>query len=193
MWLIVGLGNPGQKYHLNRHNIGFMCLDYWMSALGNPTLRWKKDHQSENLTFDFEDQKVCIAKPQTYMNLSGQAVQSLMSFYKIPQTQLIVIHDEIDQPFGALKIHKNRGHAGHNGIRNISQLLGTNDYARLRLGVGRPPHPEMNVADYVLQNFSQDELKAMPEFLSKGCDALEMMIKEGVDKTASLFNGSSKS
>lgn len=189
MWLIVGLGNPGPKYQLNRHNIGFLCLDYWLESLGNSSPRWKKDHSSENLTFDLEGEKVCIAKPQTFMNLSGQAVQSLMTFYKIPIQKLIVIHDEIDQPFGAMKVHKNRGHAGHNGIRNISQLLGSADYGRLRLGVGRPPTPEMGVADYVLQNFSKEELQGMPDFLDKGCDALEMVIKEGVDKAATLFNG----
>lgn len=191
MWLVVGLGNPGKKYQLNRHNIGFLCIDYWMESLGNSSPKWKTDHNSENLTFEFEGEKICVVKPQTYMNLSGQAVQSLMAFYKISLDKLIVIHDEIDQPFNAIKVNKNRGHAGHNGIRNISQLVGM-DYARLRLGVGRPANPEFNVADYVLQNFSTEELKSLPEFLSKGCDALEMMIKEGVDKTATLFNGNGK-
>lgn len=189
MFLVVGLGNPGSKYQLNRHNIGFLCLDYWLESLGNKNPSWKDSHHSLNLTFDFEGEKICVVKPQTYMNLSGQAVQSLMAFYKIPLQNIIVIHDEIDQPYGALKVNKNRGHAGHNGIRNISQLLGTNDYARLRLGVGRPPHPEMNVADYVLQNFSKEELAAMPDFLHKGCDALESIIQNGVDRAAALFNG----
>ncbi len=189
MWLIVGLGNPGQKYQMNRHNVGFLCLDYWLESLGQSSPRWKKDHHSENLTFEFENTKICVVKPQTFMNLSGQAVQSLMAFYKIPLQNLIVIHDEIDQPYGILKVNKNRGHAGHNGIRNITQVLGTMDYARLRLGVGRPANPEFSVADYVLQNFSVNEMQSMPEFLSKSCDALEMMIKEGVDKASTLFNG----
>ena len=192
MWLVVGLGNPGSKYQLNRHNIGFLCVDYWLESLGNSNPKWKKDHHSENITFDFEGEKICVVKPQTFMNLSGQAVQSLMTFYKIPLQNVIVIHDEIDQPYGAMKIHKNRGHAGHNGIRNISQVLGNADYGRLRLGVGRPAHPEMNVADYVLQNFTPEEMRGMPEFLSRGCDALEMMIKDGVDKAATLFNGTGK-
>ena len=188
MFLVVGLGNPGSKYQLNRHNIGFLCLDYWLESLGHKSPRWKSDHDSLNLTLELDGEKICLVKPQTFMNLSGQAVQSLMAFYKVPLQNLIVIHDEIDQPFGAMKIHKNRGHAGHNGIRNISQLVGM-DYARLRLGVGRPAHPEMNVADYVLQNFSKEELQGLPEFLDKGCDALEHMIKDGVEKTATLFNG----
>jgi PTH1 family peptidyl-tRNA hydrolase len=189
MWLVVGLGNPGTKYKLNRHNIGFLCIDFWVEALGHSNPRWKTDHQSENFTFEWEGEKICVVKPQTYMNLSGESVQSLMAFYKIPKERLIVIHDEIDQPFNAMKIHKNRGHAGHNGIRSISQLLGSNDYARLRLGVGRPIEPQMSVADYVLQNFSREELENMPAFLNRGCDALEMMIKKGVDQAATHFNG----
>jgi peptidyl-tRNA hydrolase, PTH1 family len=192
MWLIVGLGNPGSKYQMTRHNIGFLCLDYWLESLGNKSPRWKKDHHSENLTFDFESEKICVVKPQTFMNLSGQAVQSLMTFYKIPLNKVIVIHDEVDQPFGAMKVHKNRGHAGHNGIRNISQVLGNTDYGRLRLGVGRPTNPEIQVGDFVLQNFSSEELGKMPEFLGRGCDALEMMVKEGVDKAATMFNGTGK-
>lgn len=174
---------------MNRHNVGFLFLDYWLNSLGNDSPRWKKDHHSENLVFEFEGEKICVVKPQTFMNLSGQAVQSLMAFYKVTLDKIIVVHDEIDQPFNTLKVNKNRGHAGHNGIRNITQLLGTMDYARLRLGVGRPANPEFNIADYVLQNFSADEMQKMPEFLSKGCDALEMMIKEGVDKASTLFNG----
>lgn len=188
MHLVVGLGNPGSKYALNRHNIGFMCIDYWLASLGNTSPRWKKDHESENLIFEWEDKKICVVKPQTYMNLSGQAVQSLMAFYKIPLQNLIVIHDEIDQPFMNFKIQKNRGHAGHNGIRNISQLLGM-DYARLRLGVGRPTNPEMNVADYVLQNFSKEELGQMNQFLDKGCEALEKMITVGAEIAANYYNG----
>jgi PTH1 family peptidyl-tRNA hydrolase len=187
MYLVVGLGNPGTKYSLNRHNIGFMLIDHWLTTLGISSPRWKKDFQSENLVFEIEGQKICAVKPQTFMNLSGESVQSLMAFYKIPLQNLIVIHDEIDQPFGAFKIHKNRGHAGHNGIRNISQLLGP-DYARLRLGVGRPQVPEMNVADYVLQNFSIEELTQMNHFLDKGCEALEKMISDGVEKAATLYN-----
>lgn len=187
MHLIVGLGNPGKQYALNRHNIGFMLLDYWIQSLKIATSRWKNEYNSEFMSFDWEGKKIGLCKPQTYMNLSGESVQALMSFYKIPMENLIVIHDEIDQPFGAMKIHKNRGHAGHNGIRHISQLLGPN-YARLRLGVGRPPHPDMSVADYVLQNFSKSELEQMNQFLDKGCDALESMLEEGVDKAATKFN-----
>ncbi len=189
MHLIVGLGNPGPKYKLNRHNVGFLFLDYWLESLGNASPRWKSDHHSEYLTFDFEGKKVGVVKPQTYMNLSGQAVQSLMTFYKVEREHLIVIHDEIDQPFNQIKIHRNRGHAGHNGIRHISQILGSSDYTRLRLGVGRPPNPEMNVADYVLQNFSKEELLALPDFFHKGCDALEMILLEGFAKAATVFNG----
>lgn len=187
MYLIVGLGNPGTKYALTRHNIGFMALDLFSASLQASTA-WKEEHKALTLRVGIDGQNVMLAKPQTFMNLSGQSVQALMTFYKIPLENVLVIHDEVDQPFGQMKFNKNRGHGGHNGIRNISELMGP-DYSRLRLGVGRPAHPEMNVADYVLQKFSDEEMSKMPDFLNKAGDAIEAFIFEGLQKASSQFNG----
>jgi PTH1 family peptidyl-tRNA hydrolase len=111
-----------------------------------------------------------------------------MGYYKIPIEHLIVIHDDIDQPFNQMKIHKNRGHGGHNGIKSISQLLGTQDYARLKLGVGRPENPNFPVAEYVLGKFSKEEFEKMPDFLNKGIDAVEAIILDGIQKASTKFN-----
>lgn len=187
MWLIVGLGNPGGEYKLTRHNIGFMAVDYFLKGLGNPPIQNK--FKAEVAQVKWKDEQLLFCKPQTFMNLSGESVQPLMGFYKIPQDRLIVIHDDIDQPFNQMKIHKNRGHGGHNGIRSISGLLGSADYIRLKLGVGRPENPNFPVADYVLGKFSKEEFDVMPTFLNKGIDAIESIILDGVQKASTKFNG----
>lgn len=187
MWLIVGLGNPGEKYQLTRHNIGFMCVDFMAKAFEAPA--WNNEHKALVTRITTEGgHKWILAKPQTYMNLSGDSVQSLMSFYKIPPENILVIQDEIDQSFGKMKFQKNRGHGGHNGIKDITQKIGSNDYIRLRLGVGRPPHPEMAVADYVLQKFSKEELEQLPGFLERGIDGIEILVNDGLGKASSLYN-----
>lgn len=186
MWLIVGLGNPGPKYALTRHNIGFMCLDLWAEGLKAPA--WSQEHKALTCKFKIDGESVLLAKPQTFMNLSGESVQALMHFYKIEMDHLIVVHDEVDIAFASMRIHKNRSAGGHNGIKSINQLLGTSDYVRYRLGVGRPPHPEMAVADYVLQKFSSEEQALLPDFLNRSADALEVMIFEGLGKASSLYN-----
>jgi PTH1 family peptidyl-tRNA hydrolase len=185
-WLIVGLGNPGAKYALTRHNIGFMAVDLLHKACGNPPT--KEDFKAVVSKFKWEDQEVVTCMPQTYMNLSGESVQPLAQFYKIPPQQVIVIHDEVDLPFGGFKIVQNRGAGGHNGLKSINEKLGTNDYIRIRLGVGRPPHPEMSTADYVLQKFNSEEMAKMPELLEKCADAIEMIITSGVQKASTQFN-----
>ncbi|MCB0370194.1 MAG: aminoacyl-tRNA hydrolase [Bdellovibrionales bacterium] len=186
MWLIVGLGNPGVPYQFTRHNIGFMAVDFFLGDKKDSLE--KKEFKSLFYKIKNQESDIVFLKPQTFMNLSGDAVIQAMQFYKIPTSQLLVIHDEIDQPFGKIKIQKNRGHGGHNGIRDISTKLGTSDYLRLRLGVGRPPHPNMNVADYVLQKFSQDEMTELPGFLEQGVQAIESIILDGFDKAANKFN-----
>ena len=123
------------------------------------------------------------------MNKSGEAVQALMHFYKIPLENLIVAHDEIDIPFEQIRVHKNRSPGGNNGIKSITEMLGTQDYIRLRLGVSRPPHPEMSVADYVLQKFSSEEQAKITDFLNKAGDAIESIIFDGLQKASSNFNG----
>ncbi len=186
MWMITGLGNPGGEYKFTRHNIGFMAVDFYLNAIGNPPT--KNQFKAEIQQAKVNDMPLLFCKPQTYMNLSGESVQPLMGFYKIPLTQLIVIHDDIDQPFGQIRIHKNRGHGGHNGIRSISGLLGTADYIRLKLGVGRPENPNYPVADYVLGKFSPDEMKQMGDFLNKAIEAIDSIIHDGIQKASTKFN-----
>jgi PTH1 family peptidyl-tRNA hydrolase len=191
MWLVAGLGNPGAKYNLTRHNVGFLALDAYGVSVSDPSRgvapKWREERQALVTRLKLEDTEVLFAKPQTFMNNSGDPVQALMAFYKIPLEQVIIVHDDIDQPFGAIKIHKNRGAGGHNGLKSINEKLGTQDYIRLKLGVGRPPHPKMDVAAYVLQNFSAPEQTAMHDYLAFVGDAIESIIFDGLSKAATKF------
>jgi len=184
MWLVVGLGNPGPKYLKTRHNIGFMCID--MIAGDAP---FKSEHKAEVARIMIGDQKTVLAKPQTFMNLSGESVQPLMHFYKIGPENLIVIHDEVDIPYQHMRVQKNRSPGGHNGLKSVTQHLGTQDYYRIRMGVGRSA-TGMDTADFVLQNFSQEEFTTLPSFLEKGLNATETLIAKGLGPAASLFNQS---
>ncbi|HRO67746.1 MAG TPA: aminoacyl-tRNA hydrolase [Pseudobdellovibrionaceae bacterium] len=186
MWLIAGLGNPGSKYALTRHNIGFMAIDYLLKSLGAPDS--KTDFKGLVNKFRWEDQEIVTVKPQTFMNLSGDSVRPLMDFYKIPLENLIVVHDEIDIPFNSIRLQKNRGHGGHNGIRDLHGKLGSPDYIRLKLGVGRSANPEIPVHEHVLQRFSDEEMTALPEFLNRSVDALEAVIRDGLSKASTKFN-----
>ena len=133
-------------------------------------------------------EKAILCKPQTFMNLSGESVQALCAFYKIDPKNLIVLHDEIDQPFGNMKVATKRGHGGQNGIRDIHEKLG-NEYYRLRLGVSRPPDPRFDIADWVLSNFPKDEQQKLPDFLNVAADAAEYLVFHGYEKAATKFNG----
>lgn len=186
MYLIVGLGNPGAKYALTRHNIGFMAVDLFSISAGSPP--WREEFHAHTCKFKMDSEEILIAKPMTFMNKSGESVQALMSFYKISPEKLIVVHDELDIAFSEIRVHKNRSPGGHNGIKSVTQLLGTQDYIRLRLGVGRPPHPEMDIADFVLQKFSAEEQSKLTDFLNKAGDALESVVFDGHSKAATKFN-----
>lgn len=190
MFLVVGLGNPGSKYSMNRHNIGFMACDYWLKSLNGSDYR--EEHKALTKKFKIDDQEILLAKPQTYMNRSGESVVALLNFYKIPKENLLVVHDDIDLPFGTMKVHHNRGPGGQNGVKNIAELLGNNEFARLKLGIGRPPHPDFAVADYVLGNFPKEETVLLDQYLEKACDAIESFIFEGVNKASTKFNGAVK-
>jgi len=186
MYLIVGLGNPGPKYAFTRHNIGFLAVDLFSQGVSNPP--WSEEHKAHVCKFKLDDQQIILAKPLTFMNKSGESVQSLLHYYKIPMENMLVIHDEIDLPFGKLRLQKNRGPGGHNGLKSINEMLSTQDYTRLKLGVGRPPHPEMDVADYVLGKFNPEEQTTLPEFLNTAGDAIESFIFEGLNKASTRFN-----
>lgn len=207
MWLVAGLGNPGRKYSLTRHNVGFMAIDFYLNSIGNPPE--KKEHKCLTHSFTIEGEKVLMAKPQTFMNHSGQAVQALCHYYRIDSDQLIVLHDEIEHPFKQIKVQRGRGHGGHNGIRDIHEKLNTNDYYRIRIGVGRPitskkepdyfvssssrgDHFNVNfglpVKDHVLSPFSKKEQGELPDILERVSDGIEGIIFEGLEKTANLLN-----
>jgi PTH1 family peptidyl-tRNA hydrolase len=197
MKLIVGLGNPGSKYHLTRHNIGFLLIDALVETSAGQR-RYKSEFKAETQKIQFAGETVLVCKPQTFMNLSGEAVQPLMKFYDIALNDLLVVHDEVDVPFGGMRFQVKRGHGGHNGIRNIHQMLGSDNYARLRLGVGRPPvfvndqgekvAPALEVHEWVLGNFSREEQERMPDFLSLAIEGLGLWARDGVAAAATRFN-----
>lgn len=189
MHLIVGLGNPGPKYLLTRHNIGFMLIDALSQFWGQySTSSFKSEHKALTQKLKLGENSILLAKPQTFMNLSGESVQALLKFYDIPIEKLIVAHDEVDIEFGQLRFQTNRGHAGNNGVRNIHERLGTNAYKRLKLGVGRPLNPHLSMADHVLQNFNPNEQAELPDLLKKACQAMEVYLSQGFQKAATEFN-----
>ena len=177
---IVGLGNPGPKYAFTRHNIGFMVLD----ALSDS--KWKTAHQSLISKIKIENNNVLLLKPQTYMNLSGRAVKEALSSYKISIQDLLVIHDDMDQSFLSMKFQKNRGAGGHNGVIHLNECLGSNDYHRLKLGVGRPERG--SVSSYVLSPFSKDQMNNLEDFISKAVEAIQCFVIEGESKASTLYN-----
>ena len=186
-FLLIGLGNPGREYRETRHNVGFMVIDRLCASFDVKLSRL----QSKALvgTGHWNDSKIVLAKPQTFMNLSGQAVGGLVHFYKVPLTQLLVIHDEIDLPLGTLRIRPAGGSGGNRGQASIIEQLGTQDYPRLRIGVDRPPG-QMQAADYVLQNFSASDQSILKEVLDHAVEAARIFIRDGLEKAMNLYNGS---
>lgn len=185
-FLIVGLGNPGREYRENRHNIGFMLVDRLCVRL-NVSLNRLQAQALVGSTSD-GDRKIIFAKPQTYMNLSGQSVQGLMRFYKLPLSNLLVAHDDLDLPLGTIRMRLGGGSAGQKGIASIIERLGTQDFPRLRLGIGRPPG-RMDPADYVLQDFSPSDLPLLSETLERAADAALTWISQGLETAMNQFNG----
>ena len=184
-FLIAGLGNPGRQYKSNRHNIGFMLLnriaerlDTSFSRLESKALVAKVKHNDHNLI---------LAKPQTYMNLSGQSVASLVNFYKIPLENLMVAYDEVDLPFGRIRIRPSGGSAGHKGIGSIIERIGTQNFPRMRLGVGRPPGSK-GAASYVLRNFSGEDAEFLPHVLDRAADAVFTFVSQDLETAMNQFN-----
>ncbi len=182
--LIVGLGNPGPQYSWTRHNAGFMVLDRLSRLSGIPVARKAFSGLAGDGTWGGE--RVYLLKPQTFMNLSGRSVAEALRFYKLTLADLIVIHDDLDIPFGSVKLKEGGGHGGHNGLRSLAQELGSSDYARIRIGIGRPLHGD--VVNYVLASFPKQEMDQLLEVLDGALDALEMLLKEGMPKAMSIFN-----
>jgi peptidyl-tRNA hydrolase, PTH1 family len=184
-WLIVGLGNPGRQHRGNRHNIGFMALDR-LAAKHSLSLGRV---QQKAIVGDGRilNHPVILAKPQTYMNLSGDAVGPLANYYKIPPEQLLIIFDELDLPFGTLRLREKGGAGGHNGMRSIINHVGQN-FPRLRLGIGRPPG-RMAPAAYVLQDFSAADQPLLDQILDEGVTAVETILREGINLAMTRHNG----
>ncbi len=185
-YLIIGLGNPGREYKDTRHNFGFMLIDLLAERLGARGM--KVQSKAIVISAIYEEHRLILAKPQTYMNLSGQSVQGLLHFYKIPHDNLLIAHDDLDLPYGTIRIRPTGGPGGQRGMANTIELLGTKDFPRLRLGIGRPPG-RMDAKDYVLQNFSKDELKLLPELLSRASDAVLEFVRNGLNAAMNKFNG----
>lgn len=190
MHLIVGLGNPDNKYLSTRHNIGFTCID--AMAQRYESINYRSEHKAHTKKIVFKNYSCLLVKPQTYMNLSGEAVAALMQYYKITQDKLLVIHDDIDLDFQEIRFQMSRGHGGNNGIRSIHEKLASKDYGRLKIGVGRP-NGKTEVSSHVLQSFNDEEFKVLPEMLNNTLDAIEFYIEHGLEMTANKFNQRKKS
>ena len=186
-WLVVGLGNPGPKYAGNRHNVGQMVVDVLAGRLASPA-NWQRPSRAQAMVCTgrlglglgaVPGPRVVLAKPTTYMNTSGGPVSALCQYFDIPADQLVVVHDEVDIPFDTIKLKAGGGEGGHNGLRDISKALGTRDYARVRVGVGRPPG-RMDTADWVLRDFTGPDRDALPVLVDKAADAVQMLMTEGL-------------
>ena len=189
-FLLIGLGNPGREYKDTRHNVGFMLIDRIAVRLNARGM--KVQSKAIVMTSAYEERKLILAKPQTFMNLSGQSVQGLAHFYKVPFTNMMILSDDLDIPFGTIRIRASGGPGGQRGLSSILEKLGTKEVPRLRLGIGRPPG-RMDPAAYVLQNFSRDEMQTLSEVLDHGVEAVLAYVTHGLNKAMNEFNGSVES
>ena len=185
-WLIVGLGNPGPKYEATRHNIGFLVADELAARMGSRSAMHKKA-RAEVAEGHLQHRRVIVAKPMQYMNESGGPTKALMSFYKIPAEQLVVIHDELDLNFAQLRLKLGGGDNGHNGLKSIRSATDTGEWYRVRVGIGRPPGRQ-EPADYVLKPWSSAERKELGLLVGESADAVEMLIHEGLDLAQNRYN-----
>ncbi|SHH58094.1 peptidyl-tRNA hydrolase [Jatrophihabitans endophyticus] len=184
-FLVVGLGNPGPKYETTRHNAGFLVLELLADRIGGrfKTHRSRADVVEGRLA----GLPVVLAKPRSYMNESGGPVKAVASFYKIPVERVVVVHDELDVPFGTLRVKRGGGDGGHNGLRSTSSALGSREYARVRFGIGRPPGRQ-DPADYVLRDFAAAERKDLGFEVDRAADAVEAVLTDGVEAAQNRFH-----
>ena len=186
-WLLVCLGNPGDKYENTRHNVGYMVADEVAGRQGKPIQRLKFKALTNILTISGE--KVLVMKPITYMNLSGEAVRPAADFYKVPPARVLVVSDDTALPVGRLRIRQKGSAGGHNGLKSIIQHLGTDQFPRLRVGVGEKPHPDYDLADWVLGKFAGEDKKAIDAAVKRAADAIECILAQGIDRGMGKFNG----
>lgn len=185
-WLLVGLGNPGMVYENTRHNAGFMAIDTLAAAEGVQVNRMKFKGNVGEVTL--AGKRCLLLKPTTYMNNSGEAVVQAMQFYKLDMAHVIVVYDDISLPPGKLRIRRKGSAGGHNGIKSIIELIGSEEFARIKLGVGTKPHKSMNLADWVLSKFRPEELKEMEASCANAAEALKLMVNGKTDEAMNRFN-----
>lgn len=185
LWLVVGLGNPGPSYAGNRHNAGFMVLDELAGRAGGRFKAHKA--RAEVVEGRLAGVRVVLAKPRSFMNESGGPVKGLRDFYKVPVERVVVVHDELDIPFGAVRLKVGGGDGGHNGLRSITKSLGSKEYPRVRFGVGRPPG-RMDAAAFVLKDFAAVERKDLPLELDRAADAVEALLTDGLEPAQNRFH-----
>ena len=185
-WLIVFLGNPGPKYDCTRHNAGFMAGDAMADKLGVRINRAR--FKALTAAAEIGGVKVLLMKPQTYMNLSGEAVAQAVRFYKIPAERVLVVSDEVSLPLGKLRVRQKGSAGGHNGLKSIISALGTDAFPRIRIGVGAPPHPDYDMADWVLSVFRNQDLADMREAAGRAADAAGCYVTEGPERAMNRFN-----
>jgi PTH1 family peptidyl-tRNA hydrolase len=189
-WLVVGLGNPGREYAGNRHNVGFRVADLLASRVGGKFGRAKRVvAEVAEGRLGFGGPKLIVAKPLTFMNLSGAPVVALSQFFKVPVENVIAVHDELDVPYGQVRVKRGGGEGGHNGLRSMSKSLGSKEYARVRFGIGRPPGRQ-DPADYVLSDFSGAERKELEFLVDRAADVVEAIVLEGVEWAQNKYHGS---
>jgi PTH1 family peptidyl-tRNA hydrolase len=184
-WLVVGLGNHAPEYAGNRHNVGFMVADLLADRIG---ARFKAHRsRAEVAEGRLAGAPLTVAKPRSYMNLSGGPVAALRDFYKIPPDRIVVVHDELDLPFGTLRLKQGGGDNGHNGLRSVTRALGTPGYHRVRFGIGRPPG-RMDPADFVLRDFSAAERRELPLLIDRAADAVETLLQDGLVAAQNVYH-----
>ncbi len=189
-WLIVGLGNPGPEYANNRHNVGFMVADLLAERIGG---KFKRAGKAQAQVLEGRlgapgpaSRRIVLVKPMSYMNLSGGPVNALRDFYKVPVANIVAVHDELDIDYGTLRLKLGGGDNGHNGLKSMTKAMGP-DYHRVRFGIGRPPG-RMQVADFVLKDFSSTERKELDFLVDRATDSVECLVSEGLERAQSAYN-----
>jgi PTH1 family peptidyl-tRNA hydrolase len=187
-WLVVGLGNPGPEYARHRHNVGFFVAELLAGRIGASFGRHRKAMAlAAEGRFGLGGPRVILAKPLTYMNLAGGAATGLANFYKVPVEQIIAVHDELDLPYGTLRLKRGGGEGGHNGLRSMSKSLGSREYLRVRFGIGRPPGRQ-DPADFVLSNFTAAEAKELDFLVDRAADAVEDLVAKGLEPAQNTYH-----
>lgn len=186
-WIVVFLGNPGDKYENTRHNVGFMTADALGEKLNKPIQRLK--FKALTNVVEYGGCRVLLMKPTTYMNLSGEAVREACMFYKLPPERVLVVSDDVSLPVGKIRLRRNGTAGGHNGLRSIIGQLHSDQFPRLKIGVGAKPHPDYDMADWVLGHFSKEDRKAVDAAIDRALDAMECLFTQGIGKAMSRYNG----